>query len=428
MANPMISLDPFALGIFIQMLSVGWFVLILYISILTVRAGRKRLLTLGVLSLLMFSGFLTLILIDMMVFKPHSEPVWVQSLQRLPMGWYLAAEGIGLILTGLIGADLIRFEKDTLNEADIKNTMDLLPAGICFGSASGEVRMKNVQMNEISQSLMEEYLTDIHRFWEGLARLGEKSGESILVHTSEGTMLFVRTKVRIGKEELLQITATDVSEQFSITRKLRETNRHLKEYQSRMKQYQQLSAQMIRSEEILSARRTVHDQVGHVLLTASYAYAHPENTDRKALLEILRQTNNFLLREAREDDSGAEDPIRLAVSRAEAIGVEVRISGPLPEDEKIRLLLGDAIRECAANTVKHGGGDTLEVRIERTDGALLLSLSNNGSATSEHVRETGGLLSLRKEAEAQQGTMSVMSLPVFTVTFTFPEDSGGKEE
>ena len=227
-------------------------------------------------------------------------------------------------------------------------------------------------------------------------------------------------------QDYQQLILTDVSDQYRIRDELREKNRHLREYQSRMKKYQQLSAEMIRSEEILNARRTVHDQVGHVLLTAGYYFSHPENVDKRALLEMLRQTNLFLLREAQEDDMGS-DPLGEGIRRAEAIGVKVVIHGQVPLTQRVRELTGYAIRECAANTVKHGDGDELTVSITPGKEEMEICFRNNGRTFEGAVRETGGLLSLRKMTEELSGQMRVQAAPVFEVIILLPSETAAIE-
>ena len=361
------------------------------------------------------------------LWKPQLTRIsWIEYLRGRSLMFFAAAALIHLGLVIAYTVDVYIYSRNHVLDTALKEAFDLLPVGVCFGTAEGQVRMANMKMNEASVRLLGQHLVNLNRFWEALAGLGEENQDRIIVREENSTLQFVRSLIHVEGQEYQQLILTDVSDQYRIRDELREKNRHLREYQSRMKKYQQLSAEMIRSEEILNARRTVHDQVGHVLLTAGYYFSHPENVDKRALLEMLRQTNLFLLREAQEDDMGS-DPLGEGIRRAEAIGVKVVIHGQVPLTQRVRELTGYAIRECAANTVKHGDGDELTVSITPGKEEMEICFRNNGRTFEGAVRETGGLLSLRKMTEELSGQMRVQAAPVFEVSILLPSETAAIE-
>ncbi|MBO6159578.1 MAG: hypothetical protein J6P72_10030 [Firmicutes bacterium] len=343
-----------------------------------------------------------------------------ESLFHIPAFWYAGFETAFLILSIYFEVMLIRYRKTHLTQAAIKETMDLLPVGICFGDPDGKLSMSNIQMNEACLELTGENLVNLDAFWKKILSIGERQNDQILLRVDDGALLFSRSNFRIETDDYQQILATDISMQYEMTQQLREQNKHLRIYQERMKNYQKLSAEMIRSEEILNARREVHDQVGHVLLTARYYFTHPENVDKSALLDMLKQTNLFLLQEA-EDDDLIMEPVRHGVQMAESIGVRVELKGALPASLEERTLIGYAIRECAANTVKHGGGDLLSVRLVYRNQKVRVQLENNGRTVVGKIKESGGLLNLRRMAEKMDASMRVVTRPAFMVIFEWKE-------
>ena len=90
--------------------------------------------------------------------------------------------------------------------------------------------------------------------------------------------------------------------------------------------------------------------------------------------------------------------------------------GRLPESADHRAILADAIRECAANTVKHARGDSLTVEISGGEGSQVIFITNSGEPPAAPIAESGGLLSLRRRIEEQGGRISVQSLPFFSLT------------
>ena len=106
---------------------------------------------------------------------------------------------------------------------------------------------------------------------------------------------------------------------------------------------------------------------------------------------------------------------------AGSIGVVPVLSGDPPGREEVRSLLAAAIRECAANTVKHAGGDRLFVEISKDGTGTCMTISNNGDPPKAPIAESGGLLSLRRSVEDAGGQMTVKSLPVFRLKLSFPD-------
>ena len=96
--------------------------------------------------------------------------------------------------------------------------------------------------------------------------------------------------------------------------------------------------------------------------------------------------------------------------------MKVNISGVLPENEAARELVAQAIRECAANTVKHAGGDRLDVTLNGGQAVFM----GNGNAPVAPVTESGGLLMLRRKAESSGGGMKLSYTPQLTMTVTLP--------
>ena len=95
------------------------------------------------------------------------------------------------------------------------------------------------------------------------------------------------------------------------------------------------------------------------------------------------------------------------------------LSGPLPEGAG-RELLARLIRECAANTVKHAGGDRVNIALKRQGDSLEIRAENNGCKPLGPVLPSGGLRSLQEEARALDGELSISVDPAFRLTVRIP--------
>ena len=129
---------------------------------------------------------------------------------------------------------------------------------------------------------------------------------------------------------------------------------------------------------------------------------------------MLSQLNTYLLAEV-EDPEPHTDEYDDALRLASGIGVTVTVTGTVPTDGLRRTLLGKAIAECAANTVKHAGGDRLEVKVENGG----FTITNNGAAPNKAIVPSGGLYTLRLAAEQAGGVMELESSPRFVLRIRF---------
>ena len=156
----------------------------------------------------------------------------------------------------------------------------------------------------------------------------------------------------------------------------------------------------------------------------SHYLDHPDSTDAEVVCMTTRDMNRFLLREAEdfEEETGAAaygtDLLMQMLAMTKNIGVQADIHGELPENPSRRGLLACAIQDCAINTVKHAGGDRITVHLEEDSEGLRIRISNNGKPPEGPIRESGGLLSLRRRVEAAGGKMMVESQPAFSLTIT----------
>ena len=422
--TPLASYVGHSLHHLIQILLLIYLTGQLYLLILTIRTHRTKRVYVPML-LLFSSGFVVMMVLSERSYIDQMPPNPVSSaFYQIPWAVHLLYEAALFIYLAFAFLNSRRYLHSHLTGTSIKETIDLLPAGILVALPDGTVQMSNVQMNDLCEELTGEPLNDARFYWEKVASSGRAGAESVLIRSEEDddVMLFSQRRITIEKHEYIQRLATDVTERYQAIEDFREKNAQLREYQNRMKNYQQLAAQTIRSEEILNARRIVHDQVGHALLTARYYLEHPENVDPAALLLMLRQTNQFLLREA-EDVEEPDDPIEEAVGLARTIGVRIVTEGDYPAEPKVRRLIGYAMRECAANTVKHGHGDRLFVTIvplSEQGGGWKVQFENNGQPGDGPVRESGGLLNLRRMASEMSVVMQVGAQPSFAVKLTIP--------
>ena len=378
--------------------------------------------------------------------RPRTDWPWILAIGSLPWLVILCAELISAFLLFFGFRDLLRYRKRQPLPEAVKETVDLLPVGVCFGDPSGEVQLSNLRMNDACRQLTGQDLSDADLLWNAVSA-GENQNGRFIIRTERGqTLLFSRKDVRVDQEPKVQITASDITELARVRESLSSQNEKLKDIQYRLKAYQVRAADMLVAQEKLSARIEVHDSLGSLLLHCRYYLENPGAVKEDDLLEMIQRTNRYLLREA-EEQAGRRDPFRKALRIAEGIGVQVKTEGRIPEDEELLNILGLAVSECAANTVKHAGGSELQVTIQENPeeseenkaetagnnpgtGAasdnLRIALTNNGTPPDHPVVETGGLLSLRRKVEEAGGQMTILTEDGFLLILILPQNKTRK--
>jgi len=388
------------------------------------RRSRRVLLASG---LNLLAGFLLfLILMDCARFAYLTKPdpryrAFQTALFGLPWGLYAILEVLSAAILILLLRDDRRYRRNHLTPDAIRETVNLLPEGVCVSAPDGTVLLSNLQMDSLYRSLTGGTLSDAVRFREYLDKNGEKQGDEILAHTEEGTVWRFAGKRMTGNgAEYDQLTASDVTAPYRIMEELRDKNEHLQELQRRMKEVSDLSGDMFIAQEEAAARTALHNQLGQVLLMGRHTLEHPDSTDAELVRMATLEMNRFLLREAEAPSESRTDRLQQALAMAKSIGVQTEILGSLPESPAHRALLAQAVQECAANAVKHAEGDRLVLRLEKSEKEWSIRITNNGRPPEKPVTESGGLLSLRRHMEAAGGAMTVESSPAFALVFRLP--------
>lgn len=350
----------------------------------------------------------------------ESWPAAVHAVYALPWGVIAGIELAFALTLALFAQSIRRYTRSHLTPDAVKETLDLLPEGVCVSRPDGTVLLSNLRMSELCRALTGALLSDAGRFWAYIEQNGEKQGETYLLRAPDNAVWqFAHRRLSENGLSFEQITASNMTDIYRITEELSSKNAQLRTVQYRMKAVSARASALRVPREIMQARRAVHDHMGNVLLTGKNYLDHPEALDEESLLRLLRFNSHFLLGEAEQPEKPA-DPIREALELTSHTGVTVEIDGELPAGTTPRLLLAQAMEQSAANAVRHAGGDRLFVTLRETDGILTASFRNNGAKPQKRIVETGGLAALRESVEAAGGAMTVESTPAFVLTLNIP--------
>ena len=361
-------------------------------------------------------------------FEALPKPLFITALASVPYGIYAVLASVSLVVTAVCLVNEMRFARRHVLSSTVKEAVDRLPVGVCFSNEGGTVLLANVVMDDLCQRIVGRPLGDARLLWDSVekstvaARLDDVDTRIVLLDGGEAWQFELGT-VDSGRYGVRQLTAANVTEQFRLTQELEERNARLQGIHERMVAHGSKVESLAAAEAVLNARSVVHDEVGHVLLICRYYLEHPDRVDEGMLLEALRRTNGMFMDQEMEPptlDGLLGDAYVEALMEAGRIGVQVAVEGSVPDDARVRSVIARGVRECATNAAKHAGASLLTLRVEQGNDLVLCTFTNDGEPPAGIVRETGGLVALRRTVEEAGGAMSVSSSPAFALTLSLP--------
>ncbi|MDO4488267.1 MAG: hypothetical protein Q4B67_04180 [Eubacteriales bacterium] len=308
----------------------------------------------------------------------------------------------------------------------VKEAFDTLPTGICFFTKKGLPVLCNEKMYHIAYMLMGRDLQVLSEIEEACDSPAE-GVEKIVVKGKTGYRLqdatvwsFSKTVVRTGdREEYIQLKATDFTDLYSLQEELESSNEELEDMIGQVKRISENMSEIVRQQEILTAKMRIHNKMGNCLLSTKQYLGQGLPTDKKdEFLRLWDESLSSLMEEASagEEPDACSEVIRIAKS----IGISVITEGELPHDNEKAYLLVVALRECVTNALRHAAATELYMKISEDDSFINAEFSNNGEAPDKEIVPGGGLSSLKERIEKAGGEMLISSTPGFVLTVRLP--------
>ena len=330
----------------------------------------------------------------------------------------LAVLLLDIVLTIGAVSDIVsclRRRKRELTLMSVKECMDELPVGICFYRDGGLTKLTNLKMESIAQKLTGSSISDAESFREAVLQ----SEEAPVLSFEDGTTYcFVhRTELLDGKK-INELIAFDVTEEYRLTQELREKQHRARIINARLKALNSTIQYIIMDKETLRIKMHIHDSLGKTLLMTRRYLAEPEKTDLKEVISLWGRNISMLKNEKPED---WQEPHFVSFHHAEAMGIDIKIKGELPEDESLSYTVDSAITAHVTNVLRHAGGDIAYISCEKTAEGYVMRFTNNGKKPESPVEEKGGLVNLRRLIEGMGGSMEIHSFPEFEMIIHLPE-------
>lgn len=311
-----------------------------------------------------------------------------------------------------------RRRKNMLSPFSVKDATDKLPMGLCYADPNGRIILCNDRMRRLSFALSGHEL----QITEDLEKALEHPDKSITVNgdcyilPDKTVWQFRKQHITVDNDDnWLQMTAHNVTELYNGNVRQAVINDELKEVNRKLQKMYERMADDIKEKESLDLKIHIHDTIGRSLLTIRDIIESDENTDKK--LEALQEATAVLTSD-RVTAGGTMDEV---IQTAKSLGVTVTVNGYLPADSLAEELAVAAAKECVTNCIRHAKGNEVYICIFERNDLFDITITNNGAAPSEPIREGSGLSSLRRSIESAGGEMHTAYKPRFALLLTLPE-------
>ncbi|MBO4636955.1 MAG: sensor histidine kinase [Clostridiales bacterium] len=322
--------------------------------------------------------------------------------------FYIVALGIALVISILSFVHTVIKNRNELSLKSVKEAFDKLSTGLCYSAPGGYIVLINKKMQELSVALTGKTVTNAKQFYFFVKEKGD-----IVKIGDENFYMFTKKQLK-GSKDMYELIAMDVTEETLLREELERQKKINREFNERLARFSKETGEVTVKQEVLNAKINIHDNLGNALIM-SKRYLSKDDTDI-TLDEILEKWNKITFLEGtlnERKDKNITDDITAA---AKACGIELVVRGTIPNNDTVRTLLFNGVRESLTNALKHADADIVFIDVSDDEGTTVMQFTNDGLFKPGPVNEGGGLTSLRNLVENNGGEMIISNEDRFCLT------------
>lgn len=328
----------------------------------------------------------------------------------------------------LLFYSIVSHRKNRITLMSIKEATDSLPMGILCYAPNGRILLANPAIERFCKMLTGELLTDGTLFAEKLHSGGFLPSchviyapGSFVIRVSDGTVWTVTEDIIPYEGISIQaVMVSDITDAYRKTQELRRVQEKVLALNAKLVKTNREIVALTTEQELLAAKVKIHDELGQNLLSIKRLILSGYGTEEEKADMIKRLRGNIDFLKGKVD--APPDEYELMIGTARRLGVEVAVSGTLPQTEPMKHIIATGIHECFTNTLRHAHGSRLNVGITEDENRLVAVFTGNGDPPTGEIHEKGGLKLLRALIEQTGGKMTVSARPELSVTAELPKE------
>ena len=343
---------------------------------------------------------------------------------------FMLSLAILLLRAVLCGRTYYRDLRTNISSLSIKRAIDALHTGILFARRNGTILLVNRRMQKLLYSLTGEMpyrgksFVDLRQCEAPGADAERLTLDDRLVYRFPNgkVWMFAYTELE-NCGGCIQTTASDVTELWNVTEKLRQQSALLEEQSESLRRTLSELELLRRDEELIRLRSSAHDLMGQRLSVLLRLLRE----SRKPSPEQLSAMADDLMGELRAKDEsiGPEEELSRMTELYAGLGVKLSVDGTLPKDAERARLAVEIIREAVNNAVLHGFAENIYAAFLREENSFGVRVSNDGLPPAGPIEEGGGLGGMRRKLALIGGELRIDTQPGFSLLAVMP---GGEED
>ena len=392
---------------------IGIFILGLCNLFHSVQIKQRRHIVISVV-LLAIEYFLLQIISDILHRHAEKENVGLSyTLGRIHVTWWIALIAGTMVISITLASFLRHWKEEHITPMSVKDSIDMLDAGLCYWEDGGRIILSNKKMDEICLALSGEMLLNGEKFYNYLM--------SECIPMPDGTIkYFFHNPVEFEDKQIHELIAADVTELYKKNELLEQETISLQKMNESLRRYNQNIEETVRKQEILDAKVYIHDEMNRLMLvTTANAETPTTEEDFKEILTLWR--NNAILLGTESTQSRVNTDITEVNQLAELLGIQLGWQGEQPwtVPDSIREVFIMVAREAIANAVKHAEAKNITIAIHKNDEKLFIEISNDGKLPTGKISLGGGLTNIKRMVEEKKGQFKVEVNEQFNMLLEF---------
>ena len=392
---------------------IGIFILGLCNLFHSVQIKQRRHIVISVV-LLAIEYFLLQIISDILHRHAEKENIGLSyTLGRIHVTWWIALIAGTMVISIMLASFLRHWKEEHITPMSVKDSIDMLDAGLCYWEDGGRIILSNKKMDEICLALSGEMLLNGEKFYNYLM--------SECIPMPDGTIkYFFHNPVEFEDKQIHELIAADVTELYKKNELLEQETISLQKMNESLRRYNQNIEETVRKQEILDAKVYIHDEMNRLMLvTTANAETPTTEEDFKEILTLWR--NNAILLGTESNQSRVNTDITEVNQLAELLGIQLGWQGEQPwtVPDSIREVFIMVAREAIANAVKHAEAKNITIAIHKNDEKLFIEISNDGKLPTGKISLGGGLTNIKRMVEEKKGQFKVEVNEQFNMLLEF---------